>query len=74
MTHEGPRGRRRSTILGVCIVLGVVALVLAITARTTGEPMVLVAAIVVAAVAMVLSTQARKASTTPPPKASEKMP
>ncbi|MEA3135725.1 MAG: hypothetical protein QOJ26_1340 [Thermoplasmata archaeon] len=60
MTHEGPRGRRRATIIGICIALGIVALVLAVTARTTGEPMALVAAIVLAAVAMVLSTQARR--------------
>lgn len=67
MTHDGPRGRRRSTILGVSIVLGVVALMLAATSYFTGESGILVAAVVVAAIAMVLSTQAREARHKPPP-------
>ncbi|MFA5943631.1 MAG: hypothetical protein WC876_04100 [Candidatus Thermoplasmatota archaeon] len=59
MTHEGPRGRRRSTLLGVSLVLGVVAIMVAITAYFTGEPKVLIVAIVLAAVAVVLSAQRR---------------
>lgn len=73
MTHEGPRGRRRSTILGVSIVLGVVALALAITSRATGEPKVLIAAILAAAIAMVVSTQARRTSP-PAPKPEDRKP
>ena len=60
MTHEGPRGRRRSTLMGASVVLGVVAIALAITSRVTGEPKVLIAAIVAAVIAMLLAWQARR--------------
>jgi hypothetical protein len=67
MTHEGPRGRRKSTLTGVSVVLGVVAIMLAITARMTGESKVLVAAIVVAVVAMLVAYQARRPPTASKP-------
>jgi hypothetical protein len=60
MSHEGPRGRRKSTLTGVSIVLGIVALMLAITANATGETKVLIAAVVVAVVAMLVAVQARR--------------
>ena len=70
MTHEGPRGRRKSTLTGVSVVLGVVALTLAITSRMTGEPMVLAAAVAVAVIAMLVAAQARRppSSSKPPTK------
>jgi hypothetical protein len=60
MSHEGPRGRRKSTLTGVSIVLGIVAIMLAITSRVTGEPKVMIAAVVVAVVAMLVAVQARR--------------
>jgi phosphatidylserine synthase len=69
MTHEGPRGRRKSMFTGVSIVLGIVAIMLAITANVTDEPKVLVAAVVVAVVAMLVAVQGRRpASANKPPK------
>lgn len=60
MTHEGPRGRRKSTLTGVSIVLGIVALMLAVTANVTDEPKVLIVAVVVAVVAMLVAVLARR--------------
>lgn len=60
MTHEGVRGRRRSTFIATAIVLGVVALMLAITGYATGESKVLVVAIAVAVVAVLVGTMARR--------------
>lgn len=60
MSGEGPRGRRKSTLTGISIVLGIVALMLAVTANATSETKVLIAAVVVAVVAMLVAVQARR--------------
>jgi hypothetical protein len=51
--------RRRTTIAGTSILLGIVALVLAVTANATGERNVLIAAIAVAVIAMLVATRLR---------------
>ncbi|MHB1260162.1 MAG: hypothetical protein ACYC2H_00455 [Thermoplasmatota archaeon] len=71
MTHEGPRGRRKSTLTGVSIVLGVIAIMLAITSRVTDSSGVLIAAVVVAVVAMLVAVQARRPPTASKPPTKE---
>lgn len=57
--HQGASGRRRSTRLAASIVLGAVALVIAITAYVTGVPKLFVVAVVLGLVAVLLATLGR---------------
>lgn len=53
------RSRRRTTLAATSIVLGIVALMLAVTANATGERRVLFVAIAVAVIAMLVASRLR---------------